>query len=129
MALRFLFDEHVNKPACDALRERGVDAVHVLDIGLEGASDPEVLDRAATEGRIVVTRNYRDFAGLVEAYNARQQSFPGVLFLAASLSQANVGGHVRGVEAWIAGEAAVNPDGVEAGRSSVAEGFGWVPVP
>lgn len=129
MPLRFLFDEHVNKPACHALRDRGVDVVHVLDVGLERAPDPEVLARAAEEGRIVMTRNYRDFARLVEAYTAQKRSFPGVLFLPASLSQADVGGHVRAVEAWIADEAAADPEGVEAGRSSIAEGFGWLFTP
>lgn len=118
---QFLFDEHVNKPACDALRARGVDVTHVLGVGLAGASDAEVLARAAVEGRMVVTRNYRDFATLVEAYRARGERFPGVLFLSGSLSHADVGGYVRAVEEWIAGQ--------RAGRNPIESGFGWLGAP
>lgn len=115
---RFLFDEHVNKPACDALRDRGVDVTHVLDIGLARASDADVFARAAVEGRIVVTRNYRDFSRLVEAYDARGEPFSGVLFLPVSLSQADVGTHARAVEEWMAAQAGEgNP---------IANTFGWL---
>jgi predicted nuclease of predicted toxin-antitoxin system len=123
MPLRFLFDEHVNKPACDALRERGIDVSHVLDIGLGGASDAEVFARAVREGRIVVTRNYRDFAMLVEAYRARGTPCPGVLFLPVSLSQADVGAHVRMVAEWIATHAGADVD-----HSPVADRFAWLTV-
>ena len=129
MSLRFLFDEHVNKPACHALQERGVDVVHVLDVGLSGSPDSEVLARAAAESRIVVTRNYRDFARLAEAYRAHGRHFPGILFLPAPMAQWDVGAHVRAVGAWIAAETARNPDIVRDGRSSVADGFGWLAAP
>ncbi len=116
MTFCFLFDEHVSKPACDALRARGVDVAHVLDVGLAGATDAEVLARAAAEERIVVTRNYRDFAMLVEAYRAQGKPFAGVLFLPISLSHADVGAHVRAVEEWVA---------VRGGEENpVADGFG-----
>ncbi len=126
MPLRFLFDEHVSKPACHVLRERGVDVLHVLDVGLGRAPDSDVLAWAAAEGRIVVTRNYRDFARLIEAYNAQGWSFPGVLFLPVSLSQADAGAHVRAIEAWMATQAAADPGDVAVGRSLITNGFGWV---
>ena len=121
MALRFLFDEHVNKPACDTLRARGVDVTHVLDIGLAGASDADVLARAAAEGRIIVTRNYRDFATLVEAYRVRSEQFPGVLFLPVSLPQADVAAHVHAVQEWIAARSRE--------RNPIEGGFGWLETP
>ncbi|MGH3941279.1 MAG: DUF5615 family PIN-like protein [Pseudonocardiaceae bacterium] len=37
------------------LAKAGHNAVHVTDLGLQGATDDEVLARAATEGRTVVT--------------------------------------------------------------------------
>ncbi len=118
MTFRFLFDEHVSKPACDALQKRGCDVVHVLDVGLGCASDPEVFAYAAAQERLVVTRNYRDFVKLVEAYHARGQRCTGVLLLPVSLSQADVGAHVRAVEAWVAAQ--------EAGAHPLANGFGWL---
>lgn len=126
MPLRVLFDEHVSKPACHVLREHGVDVLHVLDVGLTRAPDSDVLAWAVAEGRIVVTRNYRDFARLIEAYNAQRWSFPGVLFLPISLSQADVGAHVRAIEAWLAAQVAADPRGVDVGRSPITNGFGWV---
>ena len=123
MPLRFLFDEHVNKPACDALLTQGIDVSHVLDVGLGGASDADVFARAVLEGRIIVTRNYRDFAMLVEAYRARGTPCPGVLFLPVSLSQADVGAHVRMIAAWSAAHA-----GADADRSPVADNFAWLTV-
>lgn len=126
MPLRFLFDEHVSKPACQVLRERGVDVLHVLDVGLGRAPDSDVLAWAAAERRIVVTRNYRDFARLIEAYRAHGWSFPGVLFLLASLSQADTDAHVRPIEAWIAAQAEADPAGADVGRSLITDGFGWI---
>ena len=126
MPLRLLFDEHVSTPACHVLREHGVDVRHVLDVGLGRAPDSDVLAWAAAEGRIVVTRNDRDFATLIEAYTAHGWSFPGVLFLPASLSQADVGAHGRAIEAWMAIQAAADPEGVDAGRSPITNSFAWV---
>ena len=120
-SLRFLFDEHVSKPASDALAERGVGVLHALDIGLAGAPDEAVLSRAAADGRIVVTRNYADFARLIEAYRREQRAFPGVLFLPISLAAGDVGGHVHAVEAWL--------DAHSGEESPLANGFGWLAAP
>ncbi len=113
-----LFDEHVNAVACRQLQAQGVDVVHVLEVGLEGASDPDVLQWAIASGRVVVTRNYRDFAPLALALARRGEPFPGVLFLPSSIPQGDVGAHVRAVQAWIAARAA--------GETSVENGFGWL---
>ena len=121
MPFRFLFDEQVSKPACDALRARGVDVTHVLDIGLARASDAEVLACASSEARIGGTRNYRDFAALVEAYRAGGKRLPGVLFLSVSLSQSDVGAHVGAMEEWIAGRGAEG--------ESMENSIGWLSAP
>ncbi len=45
------------------LREEfGHDAVHVDDLGLRGATDPQVASVARSEGRAVVTENVVDYA-------------------------------------------------------------------
>ena len=117
-APRLLFDEHVNVPACRALQAMDLDVVHALEVGLGHTDDPEILRWAQQEDRILVTRNYQDFAPLVQALAARGETFPGVLFLAASVRQSDVRAHVRAVTDWLA----EGPDGVAA----VANSFGWL---
>ncbi|MGH7566228.1 MAG: DUF5615 family PIN-like protein [Gemmatimonadota bacterium] len=116
--MRFLFDVHFHRGACDQLKDRGVEAVHASGIGLGRASDAEVLDRAISEERIVVTRNYRHFAPLVDACVRRGKDFPGVLFLAPSIPQGDAGAHVEVIERWIRG--------IPPGENPIANTFGWL---
>ena len=65
MAPRFLIDENLSPQLAHYLRAvHGYEAVHVNEIGLRGASDPDVLARAVAEDRIVVTNNAEDFRQL-----------------------------------------------------------------
>lgn len=63
--MKFLLDENLTPAAVGALIESGIDAWHVRDRGLEGTTDPELLDRAYEEDRILVTLNVGDFEKLV----------------------------------------------------------------
>lgn len=119
MPFRFVFDQHVNARALKQLQAQGVDVVHVAEVGLSEADDPEIFAWAIDQGRIIITRNYQDFAPLVNAYAAKGLSFPGVLFIATSVSQADAGHHVRSLLAWIRAAA-------EAGHSPVASSYGWL---
>lgn len=113
-----LFDEHVNVAACRRLRAEQVDVVHVLEVGLAGRPDPEVLRWAMERGRIVITRNYQDFAPLVQNLASRGVGFPGVLFLSTSIRQGDVGAHVRAIHGWM--------EAFAAGDTSVTGGFAWL---
>ena len=62
--MRFLLDEAIQHRLADHLAEAGHDATHVVRIGLAGASDPEVLARAAAEDRILITTD-TDFPTLL----------------------------------------------------------------
>jgi predicted nuclease of predicted toxin-antitoxin system len=53
--VRFLLDEAIQHRLADHLAEAGHDATHVVRIGLAGAPDPQVLERAAAEDRILIT--------------------------------------------------------------------------
>jgi predicted nuclease of predicted toxin-antitoxin system len=64
---KLLIDENLSPNVAVALRAEGVDAVHVRDRGLNGASDAQVLDLAFREDRILVTSNVDDFVKLVRA--------------------------------------------------------------
>ena len=117
MPFRFVFDQHVNARALKQLQAHGVDVVHVAEVGLSGADDPVIFAWAVDEERIIVTRNYQDFAPLVNAYAAKGLSFPGVLFFATSVSQADAGHHVRSLLAWI-------QTATQAGHNPVASSYG-----
>ena len=65
MAPRFLIDENLSPQLAHHLRAvHGYEAVHVNEIALQGATDPDVLARAVAEDRIVVTSNAEDFRQL-----------------------------------------------------------------
>lgn len=83
------------------LLSSGHDIVHTAEVGLSDANDAALFEWAVTQGRLIVTRNYRDFAPLVQAWSKRGRKTPGVLFLATSVPEGNVGAHVRALEAWI----------------------------
>lgn len=99
-APRFLCDEHIPVPFCRALERAGIDGIHVLDIGMKGAVDHVVLQRARRDGRILITRNYRDFVALAETWSRQGVTFPGVLFVSASIPQGDVAAHLRALNAW-----------------------------
>ncbi|MFQ5743878.1 MAG: DUF5615 family PIN-like protein [Acidobacteriota bacterium] len=78
--MRFLFDVHVHLSACHQLQRKGVDVVHAGEVGLGDAADHELLAFAIREDRIVVTRNYHDFARLAEAFAGQGGPFPASSF-------------------------------------------------
>jgi hypothetical protein len=63
--VRLLLDEHYAPEIAAALRQRGHDVVTVAERpDLRGSADILILAAAASEGRVVVTQNVRDFAAL-----------------------------------------------------------------
>jgi predicted nuclease of predicted toxin-antitoxin system len=62
--VKLLIDESLQQDLTGILAEAGHNAVHVTDLGLQGATDDEVLARADAEGRIVVTAD-TDFGTLL----------------------------------------------------------------
>ena len=55
--ITFYMDEHVAKSVTEGLRRRGVDVVTVQELGLQSGEDQQHLQRAAQEGRVVVTQD------------------------------------------------------------------------
>ena len=113
---RFLCDEHIGVPVSRALEEAGCDITHILTLGLGGTGDPKVFQYARNEGRILLTRNYRDFAPLVEKQGRAKECFPGVLFVA--ISPADVDAHVRALQEWI--------KEAEQGGKQIENTYGWL---
>jgi predicted nuclease of predicted toxin-antitoxin system len=73
--LRFLVDNALSPVVAEALRTAGHDAEHIGDRGMQAATDEEIFDLAAREGRVVVSAD-TDFRTLLAL---RRTAEPSVL--------------------------------------------------
>lgn len=81
--MKFLIDNAISPRLAKLPTAAGHDAVHVRDYGMEAAKDGLILDRAATENRIVVSAD-TDFGTLLAARRLTQPSF--ILFRDSDLN-------------------------------------------
>lgn len=82
--MKFLVDEDLSEELAVILRAKGVDAIHIRELGLSGAEDQEVLDEAARQKRCVITRNRNDFLKLTEFYFHEGRPHHGILIIPRS---------------------------------------------
>ncbi|MCA1717605.1 MAG: DUF5615 family PIN-like protein [Actinobacteria bacterium] len=102
--MRLLLDAHISgRTVGRALVEGGQD-VRALDseVEFEGLSDPEVLELAAAEGRVLVTANIRDFEPLLREWAGESRSHTGVILVPSSVRNEAFGVLISGVEKTIA---------------------------
>lgn len=62
MTTKFLADENLKRALLQALircSNSTIDIVRAQQVGLSGVSDPEIIAWAATEGRVILTRDFR----------------------------------------------------------------------
>ena len=85
--MKILLDEGLPRRAAALLRERGIDAVHVTEIGFGSTADHLILEEARNAGRIVVTLD-ADFHALLAIHG---RSAPSVIRIRREgLSASNV---------------------------------------
>ncbi len=65
-------------------RRPDLDIVRVQDVGLSGASDPDVLEWAAQAGRIILTHDKKTFVPYAHQRVAAGQPLPGVCMVQAT---------------------------------------------
>lgn len=53
--MKLLLDQGLPPLTAELLRERGIDAIHVSEIGYSRAKDPKIIELAQTNNRIIVT--------------------------------------------------------------------------
>ncbi len=71
--MRFLVDASMSPVVVQELREAGYDAVHVGDALRLDAPDPEILEHAAQDGRVIVAAD-TDFGDLLASREAAEPS-------------------------------------------------------
>lgn len=77
--ITLLLDEDVRPMLAEVLRQRGYDAIHVLELGRTGKSDAEQLAYAVGLKRSVLTHNIRDFRLLDRHYKREGKEHFGIL--------------------------------------------------
>lgn len=65
-AMKFLADMGISQTTVKWLKEQGFDAVHVRNMDMHRASDPEILQKARNDKRIVLTCDL-DFGEILSA--------------------------------------------------------------
>lgn len=68
----------------DALRDGGLDATTVAEMGMTGRSDPDVLATATASDRVLLTENVADFARICSERLSTGDHHPGVLIALSS---------------------------------------------
>ena len=84
----FLADENLNGNIVRGLRRRieGIDVVRVQDVGLSAASDPQVLDWAADERRVLITHDVRTITRFANERVRAGLPMPGVVEVSTELA-------------------------------------------
>ncbi|MCL4201233.1 MAG: DUF5615 family PIN-like protein [Pirellulaceae bacterium] len=81
--IAFLVDQNFNDHIVDGLIRRGMisELTHVRDVGLAAASDPTILEWAASQGLILLTHDRRTIPLFAHARVAAGQAMPGVFLV------------------------------------------------
>ena len=81
--LRYAADENVNWDILNGLRLRNpnIDIATVQGMGMRGEKDPDVLEWAAQEGRILLTHDVNTMGGLAYERIRSGQTTPGVFII------------------------------------------------
>lgn len=83
--MRFLLDEDLPPKTAEVARRLGLDVISVHESGRRGFSDRDQLRFAVGEGRILLTRNHRDFVELTVEFYRVGEAHPGVLLVRRNL--------------------------------------------
>lgn len=102
MSIRFLLDEDISPRVAVGLRERGVDALAVHELGRAGRaiSDEDQLLFATAEGRVLVTYNRADYQVLDGRWRTEGENHAGIIWCAErGLPRRAIGAIIQAIEA------------------------------
>ncbi len=106
MSLAFLLDEDMSHRVAVGLRQRGIDAVSVHELGRANAAVPDEaqLETATVAGRVLVTYNRADFQALDAEWRLQGKAHAGILWCAErTIPRRAIGDLVRAIVA-VAGD-------------------------
>jgi predicted nuclease of predicted toxin-antitoxin system len=83
--MRFLLDEDVNPAVAKITRGLGMDVISIHEIGRLSLPDDEQLRFSASENRIFITRNGKDFIRLASLFFQSGERHEGILIIPRSL--------------------------------------------
>ena len=94
--MRFLADEHIPRAFLEQLELHlpGVDILHASDVGLAHTPDPDILRWAASQGRVVISRDKRTMQTFAYQRIGAGLPMPGLIILHRRIS---IGPAIRGV--------------------------------
>lgn len=86
--IRFLADENFNNTIVRTLQRRrpSIDLVRVQDVGLLGASDPDILDYVARENRVVLTHDENTMIHFAYERVRQGLAMPGLVLVSLGVS-------------------------------------------
>lgn len=108
--MKILLDEDLPPVVAEVLRGLGYDASSVHEIGRRGLTDEEQLVFAASEGRVLVTRNRDDFLRLSVDFFQALRPHQGVLIVPRSLSSRHPEALAHALARWISSQTAPEQD-------------------
>jgi predicted nuclease of predicted toxin-antitoxin system len=79
--MKLLLDEHLSPRLAEALRVKGHDVICVIEIGLDGADDRIVWERAIAEERVLVSYDTGDFLTLFNLLFQESWHHPGLVVI------------------------------------------------
>lgn len=91
--MKLLLDEMYAVKLAQALRDQGVDAITVAELGMAGRSDADVFAAATDGGYALLTENVSDFARLCGEHVAAGRHHRGVLVALSSRFSRRPGGY------------------------------------
>jgi hypothetical protein len=78
--LKLYFESHISMDVTVQLRNKGVDVLRCEEVGITYAADPDHLEYATSQGRVVVTRD-DDFLGLHRDWQEAGKRHAGIMYL------------------------------------------------
>lgn len=100
---KLLADENIDPELIDYLRNQGFDIKGVKEVGLVAAKDPDWLDLASKEDRVIVTQD-SDFGKIVFTQTT---NFTGIIFL--RLGSLFVNFHIQTIQAILSADPNLSP--------------------